>query len=172
LLRHIPLVSEREEEEEEDKGSGYVLDAIVRQTQGFTPADMAKVVRDAVGVAYTRGGGGGGGTSPQAIAASVHLSDLMEAIHKLKPSTLALGPSTTSTTTTTRSSASPTQFTDLSGVEDAIHLLTTAVLLPLKDRGVCITPGGVTIPPPSGILLYGPPGTGKTKMVQALATGI
>ena len=165
LMERVRLVPEEEKE--------VVLDTLVRQTQGFTPADIAWVVRDAVASAYNRSSGSSSSssssssTSPAATTA-ISLSDLIEAVQRLKPSTLALGPSIAHATT--RTTPQPTQFTDLSGVNDAISLLTTAVLVPLKECGAYVATG-VKLPTPSGVLLYGPPGTGKTKMVQALASG-
>jgi ATP-dependent 26S proteasome regulatory subunit len=68
------------------------------------------------------------------------------------------------------STSSQVRLTDLAGIDEAVSLITTAVLLPLKERGSMVA-AGVPLPAPSGVLLYGPPGTGKTKLIQALAAG-
>lgn len=137
------------------------LEAVARQTQGFTPADLSWVVREAMAARQQ------GGTC-------LTLQDLQDAVQRLRPHTLAIGPHATSSSRSTGEAEGgvAVTFSDLSGVDEAIRLLTTAILLPLKQHEAA---GGgmpgVPVPVPSGVVLHGPPGTGKTKLMQALATG-
>jgi vacuolar protein-sorting-associated protein 4 len=57
------------------------------------------------------------------------------------------------------------KFADVAGLAAAKHLLTEAVIMPLKLPELYVGPTR----PWAGILLYGPPGTGKSHLAKAVA---
>lgn len=61
------------------------------------------------------------------------------------------------------------RFSDLGGMEKALHELERFVMLPFRHPELAILLG---VKPISGILLHGPPGCGKTKLAHAIANEI
>lgn len=59
-----------------------------------------------------------------------------------------------------------THYTDIGGLDDAVHAVREAIELPLRHPEVLERLG---IPPTKGVLLHGPPGCGKTLLARAVA---
>ena len=146
LLGRLSLVVGSQEE----KDGAALLDELTRRTRGFTGADLARLCSEALAAAASAGGI----ANENAAIAPAHWEAALESARPVgipwdAPVEAALS--------------------DLAGVEEAVRVVTQAVLLPLSRPQALKAMG---IPRAStGVLLHGPPGTGKSLLGRALAAG-
>ncbi|MFC4337149.1 AAA family ATPase [Salininema proteolyticum] len=129
-------------------GEDVDLAAVSAKAQGYVPADLAAVVREAGVRAALRAKDGG--------ATALQTEDLETALGTVGPSALA----------DDRVDLGGLTLADVGGMEDLKQSLTETVLWPLTYPDSFTRLG---IEPPRGMLLYGPPGCGKTFIVRAVA---
>lgn len=146
LLRRLPLAGGEAEEE----GAASLTEELARRTRGFTGADLARLCSEALARATTT-------TAPQSDQATVGPPAWEAALESARPAGIPW------------SAPGDARLSDLAGVDEAVAMVTQAVLLPLSRPQVLAAMG---IPKASmGVLLHGPPGTGKSLLGRALAAG-
>ncbi len=135
------------------------LQALARQTHGFTGADLAALAREAGMRALRRAVPEVDGEIDDAVLENLRVepSDVESALRELSPSALREVVVETPTV----------RWDDVGGLAEAKQRLQETAEWPLKYRELFRHFGAK---PARGLLLHGPPGTGKTLLARALAT--
>lgn len=146
LLGRLPLAGGAEDEE----GASSLTEELTRRTRGFTGADLARLCSEALAHAATT-------TAPQSDQVTVGPAAWEAALESARPAGIPW------------SAPGDARLSDLAGVDEALGMVTQAVLLPLSRPQALAAMG---VPKASmGVLLHGPPGTGKSLLGRALAAG-
>ena len=133
--------------------------ALARLAKGFTGADVALAVKEAVRTALSRTPASGGlerGEGSPGLPASLvvlHQADLEHAIRITKPSAIQ----------SVAVEVPTVMWSSIGGMDSVKASLKESIELPLTHPHLFEL---LQVPPPKGILLYGPPGCSKTLMVR------
>jgi transitional endoplasmic reticulum ATPase len=134
------------------------LEKLAEMTHGFTGADLAALVKEAVMRSVKRAIEKAGSDKERVLSSiQVTFEDFLVAFRSIIPSGLR----------EVYIEVPEVVFSDVGGLEDAKKTLRENVEYPLKYPELYERFG---IKPPRGVLLYGPPGCGKTLLAKAVAT--
>jgi len=139
LCKKIPFESQASKQS--------ILRQVAQVTHGFVPTDLQSLCRQVVMVLVKQ--------EAQQQETVAQLQHFESALQYIKPSNF----------NENQTKIPDIRFTDLYGIDDAIHDLKVSVINPFRDRSEYIKLG---INPPRGVLIHGPPGVGKTALCCAL----
>ena len=134
------------------------LEKLAEITHGFTGADLAALVKEAVMRSVKRAIEECAGDQEKALSTmQIKFEDFLVAFKSIVPSGLR----------EVNIEIPEVRFSDIGGLEEVKQILRENVEYPLKHQELYEKFG---IKPPRGVLLYGPPGCGKTLLAKAVAT--
>jgi transitional endoplasmic reticulum ATPase len=133
------------------------LEKLAEITHGFTGADLAAIVKEAVMRSVKRAIEQSSGDEERVLSTiQVKFEDFLVAYKSIVPSGLR----------EVYIEIPEVRFNDIGGLEEAKQVLRENVEYPLKHPDFYEK---FNIKPPRGVLLYGPPGCGKTLLAKAVA---
>ena len=134
------------------------LEMLAEITHGFTGADLAALVKEAVLRSVKRAIAKAGSSDQEKVLSSIEVTmqDFLEALKSIVPSGLR----------EIYIEIPDVKWDDVGGLEEVKQVLKENVVYPLKNPDLYEK---FNIKPPRGILLYGPPGCGKTLLAKAVA---
>jgi transitional endoplasmic reticulum ATPase len=133
------------------------LEKLAEITHGFTGADLAAIVKEAVMRSVKRAIEQSSGDEERVLSTiQVKFEDFLVAYKSIVPSGLR----------EVYIEIPEVRFNDIGGLEEAKQVLRENVEYPLKHPDFYEK---FNIKPPRGVLLYGPPGCGKTLLAKAIA---
>ncbi|MEM3345906.1 MAG: CDC48 family AAA ATPase [Desulfurococcaceae archaeon] len=134
------------------------LEKLAEITHGFTGADLAALVKEAVLRSVKRAIAEAGEDQERVLSQIiVSMQDFLEAFKSIVPSGLR----------EIYMEVPDVRWSDVGGLEDVKQVLNENIVYPIKYPEIYEK---YNINPPRGVLLYGPPGCGKTLLAKAVAT--